>query len=386
MEKKDYYELLGVERNASLDEIKSAYRKKAMQYHPDRNPGNKEAEELFKQAAEAYEVLSDQDKRARYDRYGFDGLRGNGGASGFNDISDIFSHFGDIFGGGGSIFDDFFGNSRRSSRGSRRPIGEQGSDIKIRLPLTLGEIALGAKKKIKVRSYQQCDSCQGTGSKEGMGYTTCSHCNGTGEVRQVTRTFLGQIVNVTPCYACNGSGQVVKEKCPKCGGEGRVDGERTVDLEVPAGVEANQYIVLEGQGNAGRRGGPNGDLVVIFEEKPHPFFKRNGNDIIYDLKIPFTTAALGDEVEIPTIEGSKKIKIEAGIQPNEQIVIENEGIPYLNKKKKGNLIAVVNINVPKKLNSKEKELLKQLSESEHFAVSGNKKSKDFFEKVKDTFL
>lgn len=384
MEKKDYYEVLGVSRNATLDEIKSAYRKKALQYHPDRNPGNKEAEEMFKQAAEAYEVLSDPDKRARYDRFGFDGLRGNGAPSGFNDISDIFSHFGDIF--GNSIFDDFFGSSRRSSRSSRRPIGEQGSDIKIKLPLTLGEIALGAKKKIKVRAYQQCTSCQGTGSKDGIGYTTCNVCNGTGEIRQVTRTFLGQIVNVTTCYACNGSGQTVKEKCPKCNGEGRVEGEHTVELEVPPGVEANQYIVLENQGNAGRRGGPNGDLIVIFEEKPHPFFRRNGNDIIYDLKIPFTIAALGDEVEIPTITGSKKIKIEAGTQPGDRIIVENEGIPYLNKNKKGNLIANVQITVPKKLNSKEKELLRQLSEQEHFSTSGTKKNKDFFEKVKDTFL
>jgi len=384
MEKKDYYELLGVDRNATLDEIKSAYRKKAMQYHPDRNPGNKEAEEMFKQAAEAYEVLSDPEKRARYDRYGFEGLRGNGGTPGFSDISDIFSHFGDIF--GGSIFDDFFGNTRRSSRSSRRPIGEQGSDIKIRLPLTLGEIALGAKKKIKVKAYLQCDSCQGTGSKGGIGYTTCPHCNGTGEIRQVTRTFLGQIVNVTTCYNCNGSGQVVKERCPKCNGEGRVEGEHTVDIEVPAGVEANQYIVIENQGNAGRRGGPNGDLIVIFEEKNHPFFKRNGNDIIYELKIPFTVAALGDEIEVPTIEGSKKIKIEPGTQPNDKIIIENEGIPYLNKKKKGNLIVVVNIVVPTKLNSKEKELLRLLAQNEHFSVTPNKKNKDFFEKVKDTFL
>lgn len=385
MEKKDYYELLGVDRNASLDEIKSAYRKKAMQYHPDRNPGSKEAEELFKQAAEAYEVLSDPDKRARYDRFGFDGVRGSGGSAGFNDISDIFSHFGDIF-GGSSIFDDFFGNSRRSTRNNRRPIGEQGSDIKIRLPLTLGEIALGAKKKIKVNAYQQCKSCQGTGSKDGAGYTTCSQCSGSGEIRQVTRTFLGQIVNVTSCPACRGSGQVVKEKCPKCNGDGRIEGENTVELEVPPGVEANQYIILENQGNAGRRGGPNGDLIVIFEEKPHPFFKRNGNDILFQLKIPFTSAALGADVEIPTIEGSKKITIPPGTQPNEQIVIENEGIPYLNKKKKGNLIANVNIIVPKKLNSKEKELLHQLAESEHFSTTNSKKNKDFFEKVKDTFL
>lgn len=385
MDKKDYYEILGVTRNSGLDEIKSAYRKLAMKYHPDRNPGDKEAEEMFKQAAEAYEVLGDSDKRARYDRFGFDGVRGVGNNQGFNDISDIFSHFGDIFGGG--IFGDFFGSgSRTSSRGRRRPIGEPGGDIRIRIALTLGEIAEGVTKKVKVRAFQTCSSCQGTGSHEGAGYQTCSHCNGQGEIRQVTKTFLGQIVNVTACPTCNGSGQMVKDKCHVCRGDGRIDGEHTVEVNIPAGVEEGQYITMEHKGHSGKRGGPAGDLHVIFEEKPHPFFKRIGNDIHYILKIPFTLAALGGEVEVPTINSSKIIEIEAGTQPGSQITLRNFGIPYLERSTKGSEVINIEISVPKKLSSKEKELLRSLAESENFTITkSNKKEKDFFEKVKDIF-
>jgi molecular chaperone DnaJ len=388
MEKKDYYEVLGVGKNATLDEIKSAYRRMAMKYHPDRNPGNTEAEEMFKIAAEAYEVLGDADKRAKYDRFGFDGLRGSGYNPGFNDISDIFSHFQDVFSGG--MFDSFFGGGGGGGRrsGRRRGVGEPGSDIKIKMPLTLGEIALGATKKVKISAYQTCDVCSGTGSKNGSGYQTCNTCNGVGEIRQVTRTFLGQIVNIATCPTCGGSGHTIKDKCTKCGGEGRIDAEKQVEIEIPPGVEENQYIVLQGKGNAGKRGGRHGDLVVIFEEKPHPFFQRNGNDIIYQLKIPFTLAVLGGEIEIPTINSSKVINISSGTQPNEQIIIDNEGIPYLNSKKKvGSLIAIVNVIVPKKVNSQEKELLKELVNSENFATEAkSKKSKDIFNKVKDALF
>lgn len=387
MNKKDYYEVLGVGKNATLEEIKSAYRKMAMQYHPDRNPGNAEAEEMFKTAAEAYEVLSDTDKRAKYDRFGFDGLRGSGYDPGFNDISDIFSHFQDVFSGG--MFDSFFGGSSGSRRSSRkRSIGERGADVKIKMPLTLGEIALGTTKKVKISAYETCDICSGTGSRNGSGYQTCPTCNGTGEIRHITRTFLGQIVNVSTCPTCNGSGNIIKDKCPKCNGEGRVEAEKQVEIEIPPGVEENQYIVLEGKGHAGKRGGRHGDLVVIFEEKPHPFFQRNGKDIIYQLKIPFPLAVLGGEIEIPTISSSKVINISAGTQPNEQIVIENEGIPYLNSKKRvGNLIVIVNVIVPRKVNSQEKELLKELANSENFSSEAkNKRSKDIFNKVKEALF
>ncbi len=386
MEKKDYYEVLGVSRNASLDEIKSAYRKMAMKHHPDRNPDDKEAEEMFKQAAEAYEVLSDEDKKARYDRFGFDGVKGAYGGQGFNDFSDIFSHFSDIF-SGGSIFDDFFGGSRSSGRGRKRSIGEQGADIKMRMPLTLGEIATGVTKKVKVKAFHVCDTCKGTGSKDGSGYQTCPHCNGAGEIRQVTKTFLGQIVNVTVCPTCQGSGQIVKEKCPACGGEGRVEGEHTVDVDIPSGVEQGHYLTIEGKGHSGKRGGKPGNLHIIFEEKPHPFFKRVGNDIHYNLSIPLTLATLGGEIEIPTIDGSTKITIEQGTQPNEQFVLKNLGIPYLNRNQKGNLVVNINVVIPKKLSAREKELLQELSESENFKfIKNSKKHKDFFEKVKDTFF
>ena len=399
MDKRDYYEVLGVSRSASLDEIKSAYRKLAMQYHPDRNPGNKEAEEKFKEAAEAYEVLGDTDKRAKYDRYGFDGVRGAQN-NGFNDVQDIFSHFSDIF--GGSIFDDFFGfEQRRGARHSyqRKPISERGSDLKIRLPLTLGEIYTGTTLKVSVHKYTGCDQCDGTGSRDGEGYQTCPNCNGTGEVRQTTRTFLGQFVNIATCANCDGTGYVIKNKCPKCKGEGRVDSEEMVEVNVPAGVEEGNYIRLSGKGHIGRRGGDYGDLIVIFEEKPHPFYKRVGNDIHYTLKIPFTLAALGGKIEVPTFEGAKSIEVPPGTQQGDRVVLKEFGIPNLYDKSRGNFIVNIEITIPKRLNASEKELLKQISEQEHFAIAPSpedpknspapsrkdKKSKDIFDKVKDVF-
>lgn len=397
MDKRDYYEVLGVSRSANLDEIKSAYRKLAMQYHPDRNPGDKLSEEKFKEAAEAYEVLSDADKRAKYDRYGFDGVRGTQ-SNGFNDVSDIFSHFNDIF--GGSIFDDFFGyESRRGARHAyqRRPISEKGVDLKIRLPLTLGEIYSGTTLKVSVHKYVSCDECDGTGSRDGEGYQICPVCSGSGETRQTTRTFLGQFTNISTCQNCGGTGYVIKNKCPKCKGEGRVDSEELVEVNVPAGVEEGNYIKISGKGHAGRRGGDNGDLIVIFEEKPHPFYKRQGNDIHYNLKIPFTLATLGGKIEVPTFEGAKVIEIPAGTQHGDKIVLKEFGIPNIYDKSRGNFIVNIEIIIPKKLNSTEKELLKQLNQSEHFTITINedkdahdfnrkeKKPKDIFEKVKDVF-
>jgi len=399
MDKRDYYEILGVSRGASLEEIKTAYRKLAMQYHPDRNPGNKDAEEKFKEAAEAYEVLSDTDKRTKYDRYGFDGVRGVQ-SQGFNDVSDIFSHFSDIFGGG--IFDDFFGfESRRGARHSyqRKPISEKGADLKIRLPLTLGEIYSGTTLKVSVHKYVTCEECDGTGSRGGEGYQICSTCNGLGEIKQTTRTFLGQFTNIATCPNCDGTGYVIKNKCPKCKGEGRYDSEELVTVNVPAGVEEGNYVRLSGKGHVGRRGGDYGDLLVIFEEKPHPFYKRVGNDIHYNLKIPFTLATLGGKIEVPTFEGSKSIDIPPGTQQGDKIVLKEFGIPNLYDKSRGNFIVNIEIIIPKKINSTEKELLKQLSQQEHFAIASttdedktttqsnrkDKKSKDIFDKVKDVF-
>ncbi|MDQ1266402.1 MAG: molecular chaperone DnaJ, partial [Bacteroidota bacterium] len=366
MAKKDYYEVLGVNRDAGLEEIKSQYRKMALQYHPDRNPGNSEAEDKFKEASEAYGVLSDTNKRSRYDRYGHDGLRegpGGAGFSGFTDINDIFSQFGDIFGGRGSIFDDLFGTTNRS-RGSRRTYsGERGSDIKIHLPLTLEEIAKGCEKTLKLKRSETCDSCSGTGAKSGSGASVCQTCNGAGEVRQVTRAGFMQISNITTCPTCGGTGQIIKEKCPKCLGECRIPIEDTVKVNIPSGVEEGNYLPVRGKGNAGKRGGSAGDLIVVIEEKDHDIFQRRGNDIIYELKLSYPAAALGIDTEVPTLFGDEKVKIEPGTQPGTTIRLRDKGIPNLNSYGKGDQIIYINLHVPQKLSQKEKDMLKELSQS-----------------------
>lgn len=387
MTKRDYYEILEIDKNAGSEDIKSAYRKKALQYHPDRNPDNKDAEELFKEASEAYAVLSDTNKRARYDRYGHEGLRGGGGSSdfsGFSNMSDIFSAFGDIF-EGGSIFDSFFGGgSRQRSRSN----GERGADIKIRLPLTLEEIAAGVEKIIKIKRMDSCPSCHGSGSKRGSGSTTCPACNGSGEVRHVSRSVFGQFVNIATCTNCGGSGSVIKDKCETCLGDGRVQQEDSVKITIPAGVEEGNYIPVRGKGHAGRRGGDAGDLMVIIAEKEHPIFRRQEDDVIYKLEIGFPDAALGAEIEVPTLTGTHKLKIEPGTQPGATIRLRDLGIQHLNSYGKGDQIVIVNVYIPVKLNSTEKTLLKELQKSENIAPKkkDGSKSKDFFEKVKDAFF
>lgn len=385
MAKRDYYEILDLQKGASIDEVKASYRKLAMKYHPDRNPDNPESEEKFKEATEAYEVLSDAQKRQRYDQYGHEGIRGGMDYSNFTNINDIFSQFGDVF--GGSIFDEFFGGGGRR-RTHRRDMGERGSDLKIRLPLTLEEIALGAEKTLKIRKMGKCDTCNGSGAKEGSGYASCQTCGGAGEVRQVSRSVFGQFVNISVCPSCNGAGQLIKEKCHSCGGDGRVQVEDTIKVNIPAGVEEGNYIPLRGKGNAGRRNGSAGDLIVVIEEKEHQIFTRQGDNILYSLTISFPDAALGTEVEVPTITGSEKIKIDAGTQPGSTIVLRDKGIQRLNSYGKGEMIVIINVHVPHKLNSNEKELLKQLANSDNIIPNKrtDKKSKDFFDKVKDTFF
>lgn len=378
---RDYYDILGVDRSATIDEIKASYRKLAMKYHPDRNPGDKEAEEKFKEAAEAYEVLSDPNKKARYDRYGHDGLRGTDFHQ-YSNIEEIFSSFSDIF--GGSIFGDFFGGSSRSSR--RRYQGEAGSDIRIKLPLTLEEIATGTTKTIKIKRLVICDNCNGTGAKPGTHKVTCSMCNGSGEIRQVQRSIFGQMVNISTCPACNGEGKIIVEKCNICKGDGRVQGEDKVEIKIPAGVEQGNYIPIKNKGNSGKNGGPNGDLIVIIEEKKHDYFTRDGNNVIFKLNITFPQAVLGDEVEIPILNGKQKIKIEPGTQPGNHLKLTGKGIPYLNSAQKGDFYVLFNVIVPTKLNSREKELIKELSNSENFDYKSHKKNKDIFEKIKDAFL
>jgi len=383
MSQRDFYEVLGVSRSASLDEIKSSYGKMAMQFHPDRNPGDKESEDKFKEAAEAYEVLSDENKKAKYDRYGFDGLRGTDYHQ-YTNMNDIFSSFGDVF--GGSIFEDFFGGS--SARGGRhRYAGEAGSDIKIKLPLTMEEVCTGARKSIKIKRLVVCDSCHGTGAKSGSSKKTCHTCNGAGEVRQVQRSIFGQMVNISVCPTCRGEGQIIAEKCETCRGDGRVHGEDKIEINIPPGVESGNYIPVSNKGNSGKNGGPDGNLIVIIEEKKHDLFLRDGNNIIYSLSITFPQAAIGDEVEIPIINGKHKLKIEPGTQPGSYISLRGKGIPFLNSNTKGDFIVKFNVSVPSKLTSREKELLMELADSDNFSINGNsKKGKDILNKIKDAFL
>ncbi|MEK6552493.1 MAG: molecular chaperone DnaJ [Bacteroidota bacterium] len=371
MAKRDYYEVLGVGKSASQDEIKKAYRKLAMQFHPDRNPGNKEAEENFKEAAEAYEVLSNDEKRAKYDRFGHSGLRGGQDFHSYTNVNDIFSHFSDIFGGafgGSSIFDDFFGGSSQQ-RSRQRSTGQPGSDLKITLKLTLEEIAAGTTKKVKIKKYNKCTTCNGTGAKSSSAFKTCSVCSGTGEVRQVSRSIFGQFVNIAPCNNCGGTGKIISEPCSTCSGDGRVQDESTIKINVPAGVFDGNYMTLRGEGNAGKNGGPAGDIIVIFEELHHEFFTRDGDNVIYELFISFPEAVLGTEVEVPTLNGRAKLKIEPGTLPGKFLKMREKGIQHLNSHGAGDQLVKINIHVPKNVTAKEKEMLKELQKLPNIKVS-----------------
>jgi len=383
--KRDYYEILGVPKNASPEEIKKAYRKLAMQYHPDRNPGDKEAEEKFKEAAEAYEVLSDPEKRRRYDQFGHEGMRGTDFRE-WTDINDIFNHFRDIFSGagfGGSIFDDFFGGST-STRSRRGSSVQRGSDLRVKIKLALEEIATGVSKKIKIKRYKKCSSCNGTGAESSGGYKTCPVCNGTGEIRQVSRSIFGQFVNITTCNNCGGEGKIISNPCKLCNGEGRVQEDATITVDIPAGVSTGNYLTLRGEGNAGRRGGPNGDLIVVVEELPHEIFHRQGDDIIYELNLSIPEAVLGGEIEVPTLTGKAKLKLEAGLSPGKILRMKGKGLPNVNTKRQGDQLIVVNIYVPNKLSQQEKEIMQSLMNSANFKPKERtKKSKNIFEHFKD---
>lgn len=380
MAKRDYYEILGVDRNATKDDLKKAYRKLAMQYHPDRNPDNKEAEEKFKEAAEAYEILNDDDKKARYDRFGHEGVRGSGfGSQGFSDVNDIFSHFSDIF-GGASIFDDFFGGNTQRGRGKRHSVGTPGSDLKVTLKLTLEEIALGVNKKIKIKKQVVCSKCSGSGAESGTSTKTCPVCHGSGEVRSVSRSVFGQFVNISACSNCGGEGSVVDIPCKKCMGDGKVIEEVAVSINVPAGVHEGSYMTMRGEGNAGKRGGQPGDIIVVFQEQPHEYFTRDGDDIIYDLFISYPNAVLGLEVEVPTLIGKARLKIDAGTQHGKFLKMRDKGIRHLNHSGSGDQLVRVNIEIPKKLNSREKELLKELAEQPNFKKASNADENNFFKK------
>jgi molecular chaperone DnaJ len=379
MVKRDYYEVLGVSRNSTKEEIKKAYRKLAMQFHPDRNPGDKESEEKFKEAAEAYEILSHDDKRNNYDRFGHEGVRGSGfGSSGFSSVNDIFSHFSDIF-GGSSIFDEFFGGSQRG-RSRRRGSGVPGCNMRVTLKLTLEEIATGTSKKIKIKKQVKCNECNGTGAQAGTSLKTCPVCNGAGEIKTVSRSVFGQFVNITACHNCNGEGQVIDSPCRNCSGDGRIQDEATISIEVPAGVQDGNYMTLRGEGNTGKRGGHAGDIIVVFQELPHENFIREDDDIIYNLFITFPQAALGAEVEVPTLTGKAMLKIDPGTQPGKMLKMKGKGIRHLNYSGSGDQIVRVNIAIPQKLNSKEKEIIKQLSEMPNIKNSSENEKKNFFRK------
>ena len=379
MAKRDYYEILGINRNATKDEIKKAYRKLAMQYHPDRNPGDNSAEEKFKEAAEAYEILSHDDKRNNYDRFGHEGVRGSGfGAEGFSSVNDIFSHFSDIF-GGSSIFDDFFGGGQRG-RSRRRGPGVPGSDLRVGLKLTLEEIATGVSKKIKIRKQVKCSDCNGTGAQAGTSLKTCPVCNGAGEVKTVSRSVFGQFVNIQACNNCQGEGQVVDSPCKTCSGDGRIEAESTVKIDVPSGVEEGMSMTIRGEGNAGKRGGQAGDILVIFQEVHHESFIREKDDIIFNLFITFPQAALGAEVEVPTLNGKAMLKIDPGTQPGKMLKMKGKGIKHLNYSGSGDQIVRVNVAVPQKLNSKEKDLIKQLSDLPNIKASSDGEKNNFFSK------
>lgn len=383
MSKRDYYEILGVGKSASADEIKKAYRKVAMQFHPDRNPGDKAAEEKFKEAAEAYEILSDADKKTQYDRYGHAGVRGNGhpGGSGGMNMEDIFSQFGDIF--GDDLFGSFFGGGNRGR--TQRSRGVRGSNLRIKLKLNFQEIAKGVTKNIKVKKYTVCSSCGGSGAKDKGSVHTCSTCGGSGQIRRVQSTFLGQMQTVTTCPTCNGGGTTIVSKCATCKGEGRVYGEEAISIDIPAGVQEGMQLNISGKGNAGERGGMPGDLIIVIEEEQHKELQREGLNVAYDLHITFTEAVFGAQIEVPTIDGRAKIKIPAGTQSGKIFRLKGKGFPAVNSYEKGDQLVHINIWTPQHLSNEEKTMLEKMSHSANFKPQPDKNDKSFFDKVREMF-
>lgn len=378
MAKRDYYEVLGVSRNASNEEIKKAYRKLALRYHPDKNPGDKSAEDKFKEAAEAYEVLSDDQKRARYDQFGHAGLSGSGqgfGAGGMT-IEDIFSQFGDIFGGFGF---GGFGSSRMS-----RSVNK-GTNLRVKVVLNLEEIATGVEKKLKLKKYISCNNCSGTGAADGSAYSNCHTCHGSGQVTRISNTFLGQIQTSTTCPACGGEGKVITRKCPHCAGEGIIRDLEIVSINIPAGVSRGMQMTVTGKGNAARRGGINGDLLVLIDEVKHPELIRDGNDLLYSLFLSISDAAIGSNAEIPTVDGKVKIRIDPGTQPGKILRLKGKGLPEVNGYGKGDLLVNINVWIPKYLTKEEKRILVKLNESENFIPRPDKSDKSFFEKMRSYF-
>ncbi|GAB4423669.1 MAG: molecular chaperone DnaJ [Bacteroidia bacterium] len=380
MAKRDYYDVLGVSKTATKDELKKAYRKKAMEYHPDKNPGNAEAEAKFKEAAEAYEVLNDDQKRSAYDRFGHAGL---GGSTGSRQASyeDIFSQFSDIFGDSG--FSDIFGGGGGGRR--RRQRGQRGADIRIKLSMTLDQIATGVEKKIKLNRYDTCDTCGGTGAENGTSFTTCPTCNGMGEIRQQVGGGFFQQVVVTACPTCQGEGRIVSRPCTTCNGGGRTEKEDIVSVQIPAGVQEGMNLSLRGKGHAGVRGGSPGDLIIQIEEKPSDLFERDGDNLIHELFISFPDAALGTQIEVPTLDSKVRIKIAPGTQSGKVVRLKGKGLPNINGHEIGNLLIHINVWTPEVLSAEEQRILRKLQEAANFHPNPSKEQRGIFAKIREFF-
>lgn len=377
MAKRDYYEVLGVSKTASPEEIKKAYRKLALKYHPDKNPNDKAAEEKFKEAAEAYDVLSSPEKKQRYDQFGHSGMGGAGGFGGAGmSMEDIFSQFGDLFGGGG-FFGGFGGGQPRQQN--------RGSNLRLKVELTLEEIAKGVEKKLKVKKYVACNSCHGNGEKNGNSHVSCSQCNGTGQVTRIQNTLLGRMQTTSTCPACHGNGKMIKENCPDCNGEGIVRGEEVISVKIPPGVYEGLQLSVTGKGNAARHGGSNGDLIVLIKEKDHPELIRDGNDLLYNLFISIPDAILGASAEIPTLEGKVKVSIEKGTQSGKILRLRKKGLPSVEGYGTGDLLIKVNVFIPKEISDQEEKIIEKLSESPNFDTAHVEREEGFFQKVRNFF-
>lgn len=388
MAKRDYYEVLGVEKGASAEEIKKAYRKMAIKYHPDKNPGNKEAEEKFKEAAEAYSVLSDADKKARYDQFGHAGVEGASPdfSGGFGNLNDILNDlFGGAFGGGFGGFSGFGGGFGGGRQGQRQQRVYRGRDIRVRVKLTLEEIANGVEKEISIEKNVPCTECGGRGAKNSSDIKTCPACNGTGQVQRITNSFLGQTVTYSTCQQCDGEGKIISNPCHTCGGTGLVRKRETIKVKIPAGVESGMQMTVQGEGHAAKNNGINGDLLVVIEEIPHAELKRESNNLYYTKVISIPDAILGTEVEIPCLDGSYKVKVEPGTQSGTVVRLRGKGLPSVNSYGVGDMYVKFAVWVPKKLSRDEKQIIESLREKDGFRPNPSKEDKGFFEKLKDLF-